>query len=85
MPCLNKKLWVCLVTALTFSASSVVLGNHVLTMDFNAFFEDASKSMVDTGLCRAIEDDEFWPWLVLAIPAWTIAYIMRIASEQTSP
>ena len=49
MSCKNKKLWVCLVTVLAFSASSVAVGSLVLPMDFNAFFEDASKAIVDTG------------------------------------
>jgi len=49
MPCKNKKLWVCLSTVLAFSASSLALGSLVQIMDFNAFVEGATKSMVDTG------------------------------------
>ena len=37
--------------------------------------------MVDTEFTQAILNDEFWPWLILAIPVWTIALIVRIASD----
>ena len=40
--CLNKKAWACFVAFLAFSASSVVLGNYVLSTDFNTYFEGES-------------------------------------------
>jgi len=44
-------------------------------------FERESKSIVDNAFTLAILDDEFWPWMILAIPVWTIAYAVRIASD----